>query len=138
MLCWRDKRMRTMSPETLARQYHEAERQAPKGGWRDRHEMIHTAMKGCVDRGDREGQAFWCAVYGHYLTFESLFVVTGELPGAGTRAQGPSIAQYVAMAFWDDGSRGPEDAVLSALYRKDLEALAFFRAFLAHYGRLSA
>jgi len=123
-----------MTPETLAQQYYEAERQAPKGGWRDRHEMIHAAMKGCVDRGERDGQTFWCAVYSHYLAFESHFVVSGEFPSADK----PSIAQYVAMAFWDDGSHGPEDAILSALYREDLDALAFFRAFLAHYGRLSA
>lgn len=54
-----------MSQETLARQYHEAERQAPKGGWRDRHETIRTAMKNCADRGGREGQAFFRAFLAH-------------------------------------------------------------------------
>ena len=123
-----------MTPETLAQQYDEAERKAPKGGWRDRHEIIHAAMKGRVDRGDRDGQAFWCTVYSHYLELESHWVTTGEF----LSIERPSIAQYVAMSFWDDGSRGPEDAILSALYREDLDALAFFRTFLAHYGRLSA
>ena len=123
-----------MTPETLATQYYDAERQAPQGGWRDHHETIHAAMKACADRGDRAGQGFWCAVYGHYLEFESHFAVTGEFPSVAQQ----TIAQYVAMSFWDDGSHGPHDAILSALYREDLEALAFFRAFLASYERLSA
>ena len=122
-----------MTPETLARQYIEAERQMPAGGWRDHPGAMHAAMKACADRGDDDGQAFWCAVYSHYLTFESHLVTTGELASVAN----PSIAQYVAMSFWDDGSRGPEDAIMNALYREDREALAFFRAFLAHYQRLS-
>ena len=122
-----------MTPETLARQYVEAESRMPPGGWQSHPGAIHAAMKGCADRGDQEGQAFWCTVYSHYLTFESHLVTTGAFPSVET----PSIAQYVAMSFWDDGSRGPEDAIMSALYREDLEALAFFREFLAHYQRLT-
>lgn len=122
-----------MTPETLARQYVGAEHRTAPSGWRDRPGAIHAAMKDCADRRDRDGQAFWCAVYSHYLTFESHLVTTGAFPSV----ERPSIAQYVAMSFWDDGCRGPEDAILSALYREDLEALAFFREFLAHYQRLT-
>ena len=118
-----------ISPESAARQFYDAEFDPAARCQRDVEEIPHALQKACTDRGDREGLAFWRAVYTQYLLFDSHFDLTGCLPNISN----DDVTEYLAMVFWDDGWSGDLDSALwSAGRHRHPGATAFFKRMVTH------